>query len=347
MKNMLKQKCVRVIKDGDDDDDDITSGNADFGCKQEDAMEIPDTTGEMFTDYESQIRAVVQSLSSEHTPMEVSGDKPVWRKIKRLKRRNPEKHAGVTAEDHLTFKKPEYDVEPHCGVAAEKQDIPRSDFESQVDRRWDTKRNGCQVIGQQNRLGISSAQELGHHAVHTFDIEPTKRKIPMYIAKGLNSEDVKIVHLGDTPKTTVQKLLGVLQVEEPSLWDYTEITQGSCHCPQMEQISQGLKCALFICWAPSGEHEVYGNEHKSSLMYVIVTYRDETMRSYYLLCVKRDSSYVYNLAKLFTSHFQVPEHAFVHKADATCESPQGSYSGQTQGVDTVETDRIILHTITT
>lgn len=77
-------------------------------------MDIPDTTGEKFTDYESQIRAVVQSLSSEHTPMEVSGDKPVWRKIKRLKRRNPEKHAGVTAEDHLTFKKPECRASLRC-----------------------------------------------------------------------------------------------------------------------------------------------------------------------------------------------------------------------------------------
>ncbi|TKS75718.1 hypothetical protein D9C73_010121 [Collichthys lucidus] len=269
IENILKQNCVRVTMDGGNGDDDeyITSGNNNLWCQREDAMDVSDTTGDIFTEYESEIRAVVQSLSSEHIPMEVSGEKPVTLKASRrgTKRRNCEEYTGVAAEDRLAFKKPEYDVKPQFGVASEKKDPPRLDFESQANKWQDDERKGCQVITQQDKLRLSSVQELGHHTVHTFDIEPAKRvEIPMYIVEGLkDSEDVKIIHLGDTP---VKKLLDVLQVEEPSRYNYTEIAQSSCHCLQMEQISRGLKCALFICWATSVEHEVYGTEHKNSLM---------------------------------------------------------------------------------
>lgn len=320
---VLKRTCIQVIKNEDDDHD----------HREQHQMDTLSEMGQMFKEYESEICDIIQTLTSECISMDVSCGTHTRQDRDRksaIKRKHLSMHTIESgASDHVVIKKQGYkpEVKPEVN-----QDV--------------TNEESCQVIPQTDNQFASVQDVSGHSAVNTFDIELDENDtivtipIPSYITANLIVKgDVKIVKLGY--QEPIHKLLSVLQAKDDEIKTCSEITQNTCHCLQMKQISERLKCTIFICWSPGGEHELYGDEHKDVCLYTIIVKHDR-VRSYYLLSVRTCDSYVYNLAKLpYTAQFQPLKHGFVHESDGTCQGPV--VPNPTYNVGTIETNQIVLH----
>ncbi|KAJ7984129.1 hypothetical protein DPEC_G00364130 [Dallia pectoralis] len=348
IKRMLTDMCIRVAKVEDGDHDD-----------QQPEMDTRTATGQMFNVYESVILSIVQSLKTEHEPMEVNKSRRgfEWQLKSTVKRKleftdNP--GCGVTNHQHapkvaVYVQQWDQKTNPQYTVASTNQDIdPLLKFKSEVKH----EQGHHAVTTQQDNLESSVRERVGgHRQVHTFDIELgdnytfVRKPIPEYIATDLIKHGaVKMINLGS--QNPIGTLLGVLQVKGDDSRFHSEGTPGTCHCAQMKRISEEHNCALFIACIPYGEHEIYGTEHKDVSLYTIVVDKRGAVKSYYLLAVEIDSSYTYNLAKLpFAAHFQPNKDDFVHTADGTCQGHSFSklIFCSTRDVDTIETSVIILH----
>lgn len=337
LRKVLKRTVVQVIKEDDQED-----------------MDTGSDTGQLFRDYEREIHDIIQRLSSEHRPMDVSGSSHTrQRSIKTPVKRRPVPIATLesSAEDHPVRKKQDctsevkHEANSEYTVKTERRDD--ANLRVKMESGWNRNNNmpHCQIITQPNRYHISS-----HGKVHMLDIElgendtPGKRPIPDYIARSLViHNDVKIINLGY--EKPIETLLSVLQVSEEIVKDLSDNSQSTCHCSQLTELSQRLDCSLLICWHPGGEHEVYGDEHRDSCLYTLIVYRENRVRSYYLLTVRSEGgSYMYNLARLPSPvKFQLHKQAFVHITQGSCQGPVGSNpTDPIHSVDTIETSHIVL-----
>ena len=281
-----------------------------------------DTFGEsgFFEEYERHIRDIIQTLRSEQEPMDFTEGKSS-RKRRIL-------HPSTRRGSGIKLKK-----EEEAKLDAEVQNVKEEE-------NCDTTTN-CQVIQQR---GQSEVQGHGLASCDAFDIDHAgdhsrlRTPIPEYISKHYldRPEEVCVVQLGH--QNPVSVLFQVLQEIETC----SEIKQSECHCLQMKQISERLKCTILIFCTPGGDHEVYGNEYTNERLYVIVVARRETERWYYLVVVKVAGLYVYNLTNVPRTQFQPPTNVFVHTSDGACQGPTFSSSTTTDTVATIDTGRIVL-----
>lgn len=349
IQSVLKGTVIQVMKDDDDDH-----------CYQE-HMDTASDTSQLFKDYECEIHNIIQRLSLEHEPMDVSGCSYTrQRRIKpSLKRRLcPNVTLERSSYDHPVCKKQEctsevkHEANPENTVKPEKREEPNLPVKIESQDTPDNN-NGdcCQLRGQENsNPSVVNDYSSKHSNVYMVDIElcendpNARRHIPGYIAQSLIDKDVKLINLGC--EKHIDTLLNVLQVSE-EVSEYvvkalSEYNTSTCHCSQMTKLSQILKCSLFICWPPGDEHEIYGAENNDNCVHTIIVYRENRGKLYYLLAVKDQGSYTYNLARLpFESQFQVPKQAFRHISDGSCQGPV--VSNPIHSVDTIETSHLVLH----
>ena len=274
-----------------------------------DKMDFVTHTGDMFTTYEVVITGIIQSLdNAEPRPKKVA-----------QKRRQSFGSQGLTIKRE--YASPE-DVGPD-----------------------ETKLQSTEGKCEQDMWSLDIKSHTDHNNVDSFDIElranatHVRTPIPNYIAKSLGARgDLKILELGHLEPLVT--LLKVLQAED-EIEACAEITQNKCHCQEMEQFSNRLKCTLFICWTPSGDHEVYGDDDRTGAVYTIIVHKRKDVRRYYLLVVKPkgEALYMYNFGKVpFKGQYNVPSNKFVHIADGTCQGP-----GSTHNVITVTTNDLVLN----
>lgn len=342
---VLKDTCIRVGKEED-------HANKDEGEEQE----MDTNKGDMFIEYESQIGKVIEMLNSEHMPMEVNSvhvrsfKTPVKRKL--AINTGTEYHPRHKQDSHSEGKL-EMKLEESPGyMSAKDEDDTGVEIKIQTNYAGTKDRKG---IPQRDKCFPSIEEHVSEDSeVCTFDITEcsgnacAKVSIPKYITADLSKHwDVMIVDLGF--HNSIDKLLDMLQVDQDTKTDCISPTPSTCHCLQMETISQRLKCTLVIYWAPRGGHEVYGSEHKHMRLYAIIVYIDK-QKSHYLLSVQHKGCYMYNLAKLpLSSQIELPKDGFVHETDGTCQGPSLDLSSTQfilptmHDVDSIRTSNIILH----
>lgn len=319
---VLNCTCIRLIKDDEDHDDDD-------GQQEMDNMDIGYAGGQMFLDYESHIGRVIQALRSEPVEMEVTRRIISRTKCKRRRSRSQVECSG--------------------------KKLNKTETRQKVDLKWNLKSHADHVVKKEEgtMLGLHPVQDhSGHSHIYRFNIDTEDRstntiQVPTYITSTLEQyKAIKLITLGNEKPITT--LLSVLQANTDELQMSDGHTGSTCHCSQMEHLSKMLKCTLFIAWTPQGKHELYGEEYKSTCLYTMIVCKQQTMKSYYLLCVLSDTMYTYNLAKLPSpSHFQPPSERFSHTSVGECEGPDSSSSSQTifKNVDTVDTKHIILEAL--
>jgi hypothetical protein len=278
--------------------------------------------------------------------------------------KNPVKRKACTfpvlkssSDDHPVCKKQEctsgvkHEANPKYTVKPEKQEEPNLPVKIESQDTHHNKIVDCCQLKRQEKGSPYVVNDCisKHSNVYKFDIElcendaPVRRHIPHYLAQPLIGKALKLINLGY--EKPIDNLLSVLQVSEEVSENVvnalSEYNQSTCHCSQMALLSQTLGCKLFICWAPGDEHEIYGVKDNSTCTYIIIVYRENRAKLYYLLAVKSEGFYTYDLAKLpFALQFQIDKQAFVHMSDGSCQGPV--LSNPTHSVDTIETSHLVL-----
>ena len=336
LSTFIQGRCLKVVKTDSDDD-------------MEQAMCVSYTPGNFFHDYENQIRDIILTLQQQqHVPMEVEVQSSTQRVIKTpLKRKLTTLQYSEDTKMEQPFKKQECDSDM-------KRDSEVETTTARVLKLEDVQYETQHQFLSHPETVISSVEQdgSGHRKVFKFTGDGSedttlRLPIPLNVVMHLKGEgDIKLVHLGhDKP---VHTLLSVLQAREEDFKVISEIKPNMCHCSEMERLSDRLKCCILICWSPEGAHELHGKNH-TRCRYAIMVHRDQNLRFYYLISVKINGSYIYNLAKLTVNqidHLSNP--VFIHKSDGKCEGPSFSQpihcedDKNTCMVDVIGTDHIVL-----
>ena len=208
-----------------------------------------------------------------------------------------------------------------------------------------------QVLSHPTNVNLEQGGS-GHREIFKFAGDGSENTtlripIPLNVLGHLNGEeDIKLVHLGH--QKPIHTLLSILQAREQEFNAISEIKPNMCHCSEIKRISDRLKCGLLVCWSPEGVQELHGKDH-TRCCYAIIVHRWQNLTFYYLMSVKIDGSYIYNLAKLTVNPIDHPSNpVFIHKSDGTCVGPSFSQlthsedNKNTHMVDVIRTDHIVL-----
>lgn len=130
-----------------------------------------------------------------------------------------------------------------------------------------------------------------------------------------------LVELGPSPLFTLHKLV------RPDSYDTfaSNPEASACHCLDLKSLARACKCALFVCWSPSGSCELYGGRYASQAMYVVIVKTGPgSTKNYQLMAANvAEDEYTYNLVDLSSDLMKaVPKQDFFRHRSG-CVGPVG------------------------
>lgn len=294
--------------------------------------EFPESqaTEGVFRVYESVLMAAIRNLDAEQSPMEVADDS---------RRATPSKRKKLSVNVHYGKKKCEpfkYECSPP------KLESKPEGYKFEMPQHAEEALENLSVVVKIEPISIADRGK-GFTLANKHKAEARTAAVPNHIVNQVLRYHVGGVMLVDLGSES--PLSALLQLLVPNTIKGHPVSRASCHCLDIDSIAKMCKCALLVCWSHSGSYELYGMEHSTKAMYVVIVDNGlGSKRHYYLLSATVvENEYTYNLVNLSVDLVrELPrEMVFTHTA-GSCRGPTGDVSGGVTQVAVVGTNDIIM-----
>lgn len=189
-----------------------------------------------------------------------------------------------------------------------------------------------------------------HKKGSTFEVDPEVNMselptllIPEYITRNIRQEEeLVLVALGHRPIYTLCQVLLLehapceVKISEP----------GTCHCLQLKETAEELRCNLYVYWTPGGAFEAYKSDPTNKHCYAIVVQKEDCgTRSYFLVTVlsgRRECMYNFSSSPGSFSLANPKHFEFKHIFEPACHGPDHRIVCPTIPVSFLVTTQIVL-----